>query len=135
MRHVFVDTVFWVAQINPEDQYRSAADVAAQKLGVARLVTTDAVLIETLNAFSRFGSYWRVRAAQYMGGVLANPDIEVVRHGHGYLVRGIEFFEQRKDKEYSLTDCISMPVMRDWDITEVLTDERHFRQEGFLMLL
>jgi predicted nucleic acid-binding protein len=35
---------------------------------------------------------------------------------------------------YSLTDCISMDTMRQLGIAEVLTNDRHFEQEGFRAL-
>ena len=38
------------------------------------------------------------------------------------------------DKEYSLTACMSMHVMRRERLTEVLTNDRHFIQEGFHIL-
>jgi predicted nucleic acid-binding protein len=34
-----------------------------------------------------------------------------------------------------MTDCISMVTMRREGITEVLTDDDHFVQEGFIKLL
>ena len=39
-----------------------------------------------------------------------------------------------EDKQYSLVDCISMQTMRRHAITEVLTNDRHFEQEGFRAL-
>jgi len=36
--------------------------------------------------------------------------------------------------EQSLTDCISMEVMRREGISDVLTNDRHFEQEGFRAL-
>jgi hypothetical protein len=38
-------------------------------------------------------------------------------------------------KYYSLTDCISMNLMRGRGITEILTHDQHFTQEGFTILL
>lgn len=35
------------------------------------------------------------------------------------------------DKGYSLTDCISMQTMRREGLNDVLTNDRHFEQEGF----
>jgi uncharacterized protein len=40
----------------------------------------------------------------------------------------------RLDKGYSLKDCISMHTMRQRGISEVLTNDRHFEQEGFRAL-
>jgi predicted nucleic acid-binding protein len=51
------------------------------------------------------------------------------------LERGVAFFRSRADKNWPLTDCISFVVMRDWELTEALTADRHFEQAGFKALL
>ena len=43
---------------------------------------------------------------------------------------GTALYGARPDKGYRLTDCISMPTMRKQRLTEVLTNDRHFEQEG-----
>jgi len=48
---------------------------------------------------------------------------------------GLHLYEQRYDKGYSLVDCISMTTMRRQGISEVLTNDRHFTQEGFTVVL
>ena len=48
---------------------------------------------------------------------------------------GLRLYEQRYDKGYSLVDCISMTTMRRQRISEVLTNDRHFIQEGFKIVL
>lgn len=47
----------------------------------------------------------------------------------------MDLYEQRLDKGYSLVDCISINVVRDRGITEVLTNDHHFEQEGFASLI
>jgi len=47
----------------------------------------------------------------------------------------LALYERRPDKQYSLVDCISMNVMRQKDIQEILTNDQHFSQEGFVRLL
>jgi predicted nucleic acid-binding protein len=47
---------------------------------------------------------------------------------------GLKLYQQRLDKGYSLTDCISMNTMRKSGITEVLTHDLHFTQEGFIIV-
>ena len=49
-------------------------------------------------------------------------------------LEGLTLYEARPDKEYSLTDCISMQAMRHEGLTEVLTNDHHFTQEGFHIL-
>ena len=44
---------------------------------------------------------------------------------------GLDLYEARPDKGYSLADCISMQIMRREGLMDVLTNDRHFEQEGF----
>jgi uncharacterized protein len=46
----------------------------------------------------------------------------------------LALYQARPDKAYSLTDCISMQAMRREGLTDVLTNDRHFTQEGFHIL-
>jgi predicted nucleic acid-binding protein len=48
---------------------------------------------------------------------------------------GLALYQARPDKEYSLVDCVSMEAMRQEGITEFLTHDDHFAQEGFTKLL
>ena len=43
----------------------------------------------------------------------------------------LALYESRLDKDYSLTDCRSMVALRALGISEVLTNDHHFTQEGF----
>jgi predicted nucleic acid-binding protein len=46
----------------------------------------------------------------------------------------LDLYESRRDKQYSLVDCMSMELMKQRGITHVLTNDHHFRQEGFTVL-
>ena len=63
------------------------------------------------------------------------PDAEIVPASTDLFQRGVGFFAERPDKEWSLTDCISFVVMRERDITDALTNDHHFEQAGFRILL
>ena len=41
----------------------------------------------------------------------------------------------RQDKNWSVTDCTSFVVMREHNLTEALTADRHFEQAGFKAIL
>lgn len=47
----------------------------------------------------------------------------------------MRFLQGRLDKSYSLCDAVSFLLMREGAITEALTTDRHFDQEGFVRLL
>lgn len=135
MKLVFADTNYWVALINPNDQWRGRAHSAQALLRDVRLVTTDVILLEVLNFFAEHGEEARFRAVTATEEILANPDTEVVRHSHEGFLTGLAFYKARTDRGYSLTDCISMNAMRERSISEVLTHDHHFEQEGFTLLL
>ena len=46
-----------------------------------------------------------------------------------------QLFSQRLDKNWSLVDCSSFIVMRQYSIQEALTTDHHFEQAGFICLL
>jgi predicted nucleic acid-binding protein len=66
---------------------------------------------------------------------VANPLATIVAHTHELYESGLAMYESRPDKGYSLTDCISMIICRQRQITDVLTHDHHFAQEGFTILL
>ena len=53
---------------------------------------------------------------------------------HESFLAGLDLYEARLDKGYSLTDCISVNTMRAEGVADVLTNDVHFRQEGFRAL-
>jgi len=135
VRNVFVDTVYWVAVINPHDQWHTPANEASGMLGGTNLLTTDSVLAEVLNYFSGLGERLRRNAAANVRAILANKHIETIFVERDDFFAGFELYEARPDKRYSLTDCVSMTIMRKRAITDVLTHDGHFNQEGFSILL
>jgi uncharacterized protein len=106
----------------------------ASSLGPSPLVTTDEVLDEFLADFSSYGRRLRGRAARTVRDLLSNPSIEIIPQTRQSFLDGLALYEARPDKEYSLTDCISMVTMRQGGITEILTHDNHFIQEGFTIL-
>jgi uncharacterized protein len=59
----------------------------------------------------------------------------IVLAEHPLWEKGIALYNQRPDKKWSLTDCISFVVMQERGLTEALTADQHFEQAGFTSLL
>ncbi|MCI0562894.1 MAG: PIN domain-containing protein, partial [Nitrososphaera sp.] len=135
MKSVFADTLYWVATANPTDQWAKPSKDAKEKLGQVQLITTDEVLTEFLAMMSPGGDRLRQAAAQMVRLILENPNVIVVPQSRASFLKGLEFYEKRRDKQYSLTDCISMTVMNERGITQALTNDHHFAQEGFVVLI
>lgn len=135
-RGVFADTHYWLAIFNPHDQWHTAARIQRAALGSnVRIYTTEEVITEFLNAVSGWGEEMRKRAVAAVEAIRADPNVTVVPQSPESHRRGMHLFKRRADKGYSLTDCISMEVMRDRNLSSVLTNDRHFGQEGFLPLI
>lgn len=91
--------------------------------------------MEFLAAISAGGPLVRLRAALFIRRLLAHPHVKVKPQSRQSFLAGLDLYQQRRDKNYSLTDCIAMNAMREASIMEVLTSDRHFEQEGFRVLM
>lgn len=133
MSPVFADTSFYLALFNPRDRYhRRAVELARQ---LRRLtVTTEFVLVEVGNALSGT-AHGRDRFLTLSDQIIKQPTVTVVPASHEAFAEGVERYRQRRDKSWSLTDCISFLVMQQRDLTEALTADHHFEQAGFTLLL
>lgn len=135
MRKIFADSVYWIAIINPADQWFEKTQKVSATLIDFQIVTTTEVLTEMLNFYAESGENRRDAAVRFIRSVLLNVDIEVVAPTNDGFLDGLKLYESRRDKGYSLTDCISMNICREYKISDVLTHDHHFTQEGFQILL
>ena len=135
MTSAFVDTAYLIAIARRNDQWYTVARSARERLGQALLVTTDEVLAEFLAALSSGGPLLRRQAAATVRQILTAKSMHVVPQSRDSFVRGLERYDARQDKAYSLVDCVSMNVMQRKGITQALTADHHFEQEGFVALM
>jgi uncharacterized protein len=135
MKRVFADAHYWVAIINDQDQSHEAAKAISRTLQGATIFTTEEALTEALAFFSERGPHLRRLTTATVRSLATDPMIRIVPQSHQSFLTGLALYEGRPDKGYSLTDCISMLVMRQEGITEILTHDNHFTQEGFITLL
>ena len=131
---VFADTFYWVAVLHPRDPFHARVMACGRSHGSVRLRTTDEVLTEVLNWFSGSGPYWRVEAARLIHDLRNDATVDVFPHTRADFDAALAFYESRPDKAYSLTDCRSMLAMRGHGISDALTNDRHFGQEGFTVI-
>ncbi len=92
------------------------------------------MLTEVLAASYEAGPGLRQRAATLVRNLHNKPTVTVHPQSRQAFFSGLDLYETRPDKCYSLTDCISMEAMRQDGISEILTHEAHFTQEGFTIL-
>ena len=132
MKPVFADAFYFVALLNRADQHHPRAVAAASQLR-DNLLTTEWVLMELADALAESTS--RRLVLPFIRSLEQDPKVEIIRASRELMQRGLRRYDERPDKQWSLTDCISFVVMEEAEIREALTDDKHFKQAGFTALL
>ena len=134
MSALFADTFYWIALADLTDSAHQRAMNLTVERADSLIVTTDEVMGEYLTFFATAPEQMRRKAVTNAQRILENSGVRVVPQSRGSFLAGMALYGSRPDKGYSLTDCISMQTMRNEGLTEVLTNDRHFEQEGFRAL-
>ncbi|NLA32202.1 MAG: type II toxin-antitoxin system VapC family toxin [Methanomicrobiales archaeon] len=131
----FVDTVCWVALLNKNDNLHETAETIYKDRmeSGSRFVTTSSVLVETSNALCR--PAFKPSVIAFRRRLESSPRMEIVFVDPDLWSKGWNIYETRLDKAWSLTDCISLAVMKERGISDALTSDRHFVQAGYRALL
>ncbi|HEX9975089.1 MAG TPA: type II toxin-antitoxin system VapC family toxin [bacterium] len=135
MSEVFLDAAYAIALSSPTDQYHKRAKALAEQLEAdgTQLVTTRAVVLEIGNALAK--QRYRAAAIDLLNSLETDPDVEIVPISEGLYKQAFQLYQERLDKEWGITDCISFIVMQDRGLIKALTTDEHFKQAGFQALL
>jgi predicted nucleic acid-binding protein len=135
MNPVFVDTSAFIALGNRRDAfYRQAQEIRRRLVESQRtFVTTHLIIVELCSAFSPVK--FRSTAVVMVDSIMQSDKWESIEVNRKLMERGFERFKQMTDKEWSLVDCISMIVAEDYGVLDVFTNDHHFEQAGFQILL
>ena len=132
MTEVFADTYYFLSVLGSDEPERRRA-LQAGATGAPRLVTTAWVMTEVGSFMRR--PHERAAFVRLVDRLGSKKHAVLLPAEPGLWRRGLELYEDRLDKEWSLVDCISFTVMSDRKITDALTGDHHFEQAGFNALL
>ncbi|MCA2811936.1 MAG: type II toxin-antitoxin system VapC family toxin [Microcystis sp. M090S1] len=135
MRKIFLDTAYLQALVDTRDSLHQSSVAITDELDIFLSVTSEMVLTELLNALSGRGGYLRDAALDIVDKLHQDSSVEIIPQTSQLFTEALLFYRQRRDKSYRLTDCASMLIMRQQNLSDVLTFDRHFQQEGFNALL
>jgi uncharacterized protein len=135
VRTLFLDTAYFVAILNPQDDLHDRAIVVSRSLDDCIFVTSEMILTEILNFFAERGRSPRQLAANFVLQLRQDPNTRIVPQTSAQFEDGFGLYRSFSDKEWSHTDCVSFRVMQQEGITEALTYDHHFEQAGFKALL
>jgi uncharacterized protein len=129
---MFLDTSGFLSLYDSHDACH--ADAVREFRRADRLLTHNYVLAE-LVALVNARRLPRASALDYVRDLLDHPLIEVLWVDEAFHRAGLDLLYHRTDKSYSLCDAISFLQMQERGVTEALTTDRHFEQEGLVRLL
>ena len=133
-REVFADTCYWIALINPGDDFHETAISIAPRIKGAIIVTSDWVLKELLTFFNRWNPL-KEKALEIYDKIVEDPNVVVEPASKNSFTEGVEKYRSEKTRSYSIVDCTSFNIMRARGIQEALSTDNHFEQEGFTKLI
>lgn len=137
MTPVFADTGFWIALFHRKDSLHLQAIELYQQIQQQkrRIITSEMVLTEVLNFFSKFSPLLRAEIANTIKTIIKHPNICAIPQNSQQFQTALDLYLQRPDKAWSLTDCNSFLLMESMGLREVLAHDHHFSQAGFIPLL
>jgi predicted nucleic acid-binding protein len=130
---MFLDTSGLLCLIHVrETQYENAVSSYAAAR-TPRL--THSYVLDEFVALAQARKLPREAALDFSQRLLDDADIETVWVDEARHRAALALLRARPDKSYTLCDAISFGLMRERGITEALTTDRHFEQEGLVRLL
>jgi predicted nucleic acid-binding protein len=135
LARLYADTSFYVALLIRSDGLAREARRLAQRHTNDQIYTSEPVLVEIFAHVTRANQHVKREALGLVDDLRNDPLVEIIPQTPELFNDGIELYRRRLDHEYSLTDCMSMSICKRLGISDVLTHDNHFAQEGFTLLL
>mgnify|MGYP001794363218 CR=1 FL=1 len=135
MRVVFADTGYWVALLSSNDDLHQKAKYLSRTLQPMHILTSEVVLTEVLNDFSKRGELFRDMAAQLITDLRSFKNVTIVSQTSEQFEQAFDLYNSRRDKQWSQTDCASFNIMQELGLSEALAYDKHFVQAGFVALM
>ena len=96
---------------------------------------THSYVLAELVALAHSRKLSRRSALDFSDRIVSESEVEIVWVDKLQHANALALLRSRPDKSYSLCDAVSLLIMRERHISEALTTDRHFAQEGFHRLL
>lgn len=137
MTRLFIDTGGWANLfIRTEPYYNQSAALVRQVVNAGNTVLTSNYVLAELSALMmrplrvprplRLNILNQIRSSGWVNVAHVDADLDAASW---------DYLTSHTDKDYSLVDCSSFMLMEKHCLKEVLTEDRHFEQAGFIRLL
>lgn len=133
MRRIFLDTCGILAIVNKRDSlHKKAVQINSVLLFEnVNFITTEYIIVEVGNALAKDKSL----ALKTINHLYGSEDVQILKITDIMFDRALDVYKQYIDKEWGLTDISSFVVMKEYNIEDAFTNDKHFEQYGFKILL
>jgi predicted nucleic acid-binding protein len=125
---MLLDTSGLLAVLDPREPLHG---LACSLFDAAEFRVTHNYLLAEFVPLAHSRGVARTDALSFMVDLLDSPDLEIVWVDEQLHREALALLFARLDKTYSLCDAVSFILMRRHGLTDALTTDRHFEQEGF----
>ena len=135
MKKIFIDTTAWDAIEDSGDANHEAAMIFKDEIANRyELITSNYILDETYTLLLINIGYERTVAFHRQLEMLIKAGVfQVIQLSENIVEKAWNIFEKyNQDKCWSFTDCTSYAAMKELDIDEVFSFDRHFEQMGLI---
>lgn len=129
---MLIDTSGWLCLYHKDELQHQEAKEFYDKTYLP--ITTNYVLDEFVPLAQTRG-FPRKQNLKFSQTILDSQEIEIVWVDEFLHRQAVNLLLEREDKYYSLCDAVSFIIMRERRISDALTTDKHFEQEGFRRLL
>jgi len=130
---MFLDTSGLLCLIHRREAQHEKAVSSYSAATTPRL--THSYVLDEFVALAQARKLSRRAALDFSERLIDDANIETVWVDETQHREALALLRARPDKAYTLCDAVSFGLMRKRGITEALTTDRHFEQEGFVRLL
>lgn len=132
---VFIDTGFWIALFNKEDEYHQIAQKKFRSiLKNYHLYSSEFIFFETITYLSCSIKNHDL-ALKFLDRIESNNFVTIFEVDLGIKNKAVEIFKKYDDQYFSHTDCTSFAIMQKEKLTNYAGFDDHFRSMGFYPIL
>jgi uncharacterized protein len=129
---MFLDTSGLFSLLHEDE---SSHDEAVRLFGNSGLKLIHGYILAELVALAVARRFPRQPVLDFLQALLDHPDVVVIWIDSLLHDEAMRLLRDRSDKTYSLADAIRFVLMRRFAMSDALTTDRHFEEEGFHRLL
>jgi predicted nucleic acid-binding protein len=134
MKKIFIDTNAFIALYFKKDQFHHiATNIHRELLKNNDYVTSNYVIDETITGLVMKSSH--ADAVEFFEDIKKSTFIDIIYINDTLEHDSFNLFKKLSDKEFSFTDCTSFLIMKHFKIKTAFTNDHHFEQMGFEILI